>query len=299
MTPEKKQGNSLAPKVTGKLAPFRFTDARVVLTGAASGMGEQMAHQLADQGARLVLVDRDEERLTAVAAVITDARPGSDVTTHVVDLSDDAAIAAFVEELAGTSVDLLINNAGVALGGGFDQVTEEEFDWVLQINLRAPIALARGVLPLMSEGAHIVNLSSLFGLTGPAGQTAYSTSKFGLRGFSDSLRRELAPQGIGVTTVHPGGIRTRIAETARITEKATEEQVTEGKKAFARMLSYPADKAAAEILDGVGHRRARVLIAPETTIIDIAARLAPVRNLELVSALQSTVGKVARKLRRS
>lgn len=226
MTREKKQDNSLAPKVTEKLSPFRFADARVVLTGAASGMGQQMAHQLADQGARLVLVDRDEERLTAVAEAIAEVRPGSDVTTH------------------------------------------------------------------------IVNLSSFFALTGPAGQTAYSTSKFGLRGFSDSLRRELAPQGIGVTTVHPGGIRTRIAETARITEKATEEQVTEGKKAFARMLSYPADKAAAEILDGVARRRARVLIAPETTIIDIAARIAPVRNLELVSALQSRVGKVVRTLKR-
>lgn len=281
-----------------KLTPFSFSDARVLLTGAASGMGEHMAHQLAGAGARLILVDRDSERLEAVAGTITEAHPGVEVTTFIVDLEDSTAVAEIVGELAESTVDLLINNAGVALGGDFAQVTEEEFDWVLQINLLAPIALVRGVLPLMSDGAHIVNVSSLFGLVAPPGQTAYSASKFGLRGFSESLRRELLPRGIGVTTVHPGGIRTRIAETARITEKATEEQVAAGKKAFAKMLSYPADRAASEILDAVARRRERVLIAPETRILDMAARISPVHNLERVAAAQRTARTVTRMFRR-
>lgn len=104
----------------------------------------------------------------------------------------------------------------MALAGHFDQIRLDDFDWVMAINFSAPVRLTHHLLPRMGAGGHIVNVSSLFGLVGPKGQTAYSSSKFALRGFTEALRNELLPRGIGTTTVHPGGIRTDIARNARI-----------------------------------------------------------------------------------
>jgi short-subunit dehydrogenase len=262
------------------LPPFAFAGAHVVLTGAASGMGEQMALQLADRGAHLVLVDRDATRLEDVARRIRTQHAGLAVHTEVADLADTGSLDALVARVLAASprVDLLVNNAGVALGGGFLDVTKEEFDWVMAINFQAPVDLTRGLLPalLQSPGGHVVNVSSLFGLIGPAGQSAYSSSKYAIRGFSEVLRHELEPHGVGVTTVHPGGIRTRIAETARVAASATPEEAERGKRAFAKLLTYPADKAAAQILRGVERRKGRVLIAYSAVVPDVLARLMPV-----------------------
>ena len=270
------------------LPPFRFTGARAVLTGAASGMGEQMALQLADRGAGLVLVDRDASRLEDVASEIRRRHPGTTVHLEVADLADTAGIDGLVERILAVfpAIDLLVNNAGVALGGSFAELTAEEFDWVMAINFAAPVALCRGLLPALSTGGHIVNVSSLFGLIGPPGQSAYSSSKYALRGFSEVLRHELAPAGIGVTTVHPGGIRTRIAETARVAANATPEQERAGKAAFAKLLTYPADKAATQILQGVERRKGRVLIATSAVVPDILARLFPVHYADVLKVLQ-------------
>ena len=262
------------------LPPFSFAGSHVVLTGAASGMGEQMALQLADRGAHLVLVARDAVRLADVARRVRTRHAGLAVHTEVADLADTAAL----DDLAGRvlaalpRVDLLVNNAGVALGGGFLDVTKEEFDWVMAINFQAPVDLTRALLPalLSSPGGHVVNVSSLFGLIGPAGQSAYSSSKYAIRGFSEVLRHELEPHGVGVTTVHPGGIRTRIAETARVAASATEEEAARGKRAFAKLLTYPADKAAAQILRGVERRKGRVRIASSAVVPEVLARLMPV-----------------------
>lgn len=280
------------------LPKFHFQGARAVVTGAASGMGEQIAYQLAERGAQLALVDRDADRLTAVAEHIAGRHPAISLTTWVVDLSDSGQISKLNETVRQDRVDLLVNNAGVALGGRFADVSEEEFDWVLQINFRAPVALTRGLLPVMSEGAHIVNVSSLFGLVAPPGQTAYSASKFALRGFSESLRRELRPAGIGVTTVHPGGIRTRIAETARSAAAASDEEVKAGKAAFAKMLTYPADRAATEIINGVAGRKGRVVIAPEAVVLDVVARIAPVGHFEIATSLRRQLRRFGRYLPR-
>ena len=272
------------------LPPFRFAGARAVLTGAASGMGEQMELQLADRGAELVLVDRDAARLEGVAAQIGRQHPGTTVHLEVADLADTAAIDGLVQRILAVfpEIDLLVNNAGVALGGSFADLTAEEFDWVMAINFAAPVALCRGLLTALrgSAGGHIVNVSSLFGLIGPPGQSAYSSSKYALRGFSEVLRHELAPAGIGVTTVHPGGIRTRIAETARVAANATPEQERAGKAAFSKLLTYPADKAAAQILQGVERRKGRVLIASSAVVPDLLVRLFPVHYADVLQVLQ-------------
>jgi short-subunit dehydrogenase len=273
-----------------RLPEFRFADAHAVLTGAASGIGEQLAAQLAARGTHLVLLDRDATRLAAVTARIRARHPGVKVHPEIVDLADlDAVDDVIVRVLAvSPRIDLLINNAGVALGGDFADVTAEEFDWVQNVNFRAPVVLCRGLLPALRDtpGAHIVNVSSLFGLIGPSGQAAYAASKFALRGFSEVLGQELAPAGIGVTTVHPGGVRTRIAESARVAGKATPEQADAGRAAFGQLLTYPADKAAAQILDGVQHRRGRVLIAFSARSVDVLARLLPSHYPAVLKRLQ-------------
>ncbi|MEU4745258.1 SDR family NAD(P)-dependent oxidoreductase, partial [Actinosynnema sp. NPDC023658] len=193
-----------------------------------------------------------------------------------------------------------VNNAGVALGGTFDQENAEEFDWVMDVNFRAPVALTRLLLPrlLESPGSHVVNVSSLFGLIAPPGQTAYAASKFALRGFTESLRHELADRGVGVTCVHPGGIRTRIAETARVASGVSEAEAAQGKESFAKLLTYPPDKAAERILHGVEKRKGRVLIAWTAVAPDLLARLFPTSYLAVMNRLSPSTARNASAPRR-
>lgn len=279
------------------IPPFTFAGAHAVLTGAASGMGEQMAYLLAARGSHLVLVDRDADRLSTVADRVRSEHPDLQVRTEVADLADLEQVEQLLARVlaAVPHVDLLVNNAGVALGGAFVDLTAEEFDWVQAVNFRAPVALCRGLLTsgALTSGGHVVNVSSLFGLIGPPGQSAYSSSKFALRGFSEVLRHELAPRGIGVTSVHPGGIRTRIAETARVASHASPEEAARGREAFAKLLTYPADKAAAQILDAVQRRRGRVLIAFSAVLPDLLARLMPTGHMRVLAMLRPATARRA------
>ncbi|MGS2616717.1 SDR family NAD(P)-dependent oxidoreductase [Micromonospora sp. LZ34] len=258
---------------------FDFTTGTAVVTGAASGIGEALAHGLARRGSDLVLLDRDAERLAAVVAAIRAAHPDRQLTSYVVDLADAAATARVAEEVRRRhpAIRLLVNNAGVALGGRFDQVTLEEFTWVIEINFRAVVQLTHALLPALKAepGAHLVNVSSLFGLIAPAGQAAYAASKFAVRGFTEALRHELADDGIGVTSVHPGGIRTRIAQSARIGSGVSVEEYEAGRKQFEKLLSIDPARAAEIILRGVRRRRGRVLIGWSAKLPDVLARVAP------------------------
>jgi NAD(P)-dependent dehydrogenase (short-subunit alcohol dehydrogenase family) len=218
----------------------------------------------------------------------------------VADLADPEQVEALLARVlaAVPHVDLLVNNAGVALGGDFVDLTAEEFDWVQAINFRAPVALCRGLLTsgALTTGGHVLNVSSLFGLIGPPGQSAYSSSKFALRGFSEVLRHELAPRGIGVTSVHPGGVRTRIAETARVAAHVSPEEAAAGKADFARLLTYPADKAAARMLDAVQRRRGRVLVAFSAVVPDLVARVSPTGYMRVLDLLLPRASRRARGL---
>ena len=259
-----------------------------VVTGAAGGMGEHLAKGLARRGADLVVLDRDAAGLERGVAEIGRETPGAWVTPFVVDLSDraaaDAAIARIRDEHAG--VTMLFNNAGVAVGGRFVDVSAQDFDWLLEINLLVPIRFTRALLPLMlaTGQGQVVNTSSLFGLIGPPGQSAYSTSKFGLRGFSESLRSELEAedQPVGVTSVHPGGIRTGIARNARIAAGTDPDESERGRAAFDKVLRYPADRAAEEIIEAAIARRPRLLIGNDARALDAVARLLPARYWSLM-----------------
>lgn len=271
------------------MRPFAFTGT-AILTGAAGGIGEQLAYQLGDRGLRLALVDRDAERLDRVATAV---RQRTRVTAHVTDLADGPACERLAARLAADHPDctLLINNAGVALVGDFDQVSAEEFDWVLAVNLRATVTLCRALVPVLrtNPGAHLVNLSSLFGLIAPGGQAAYATSKFAVRGFTEALRSELAPE-VGVTVVHPGGVRTGIARSAR-RAAALPDRDDGSLDAFDRLLTFPADRAAAMIIRAVERRRPRLLIGSSATVPDLLARLTPGHYPQAIALLHRLGGR--------
>jgi short-subunit dehydrogenase len=261
------------------MRPYAFAGGAAVVTGAASGIGEALATRLAARGSNLVLVDRDADRLAAVAGTLRRAHPGLAVDTYVVDLSDDGATDRFATTLAAEHPEttLLVNNAGVALGGRFDQVTLEEFDWVMAVNFRAVVRLTHAMLPVLKAhpGAHLVTVSSVFGIVAPAGQAAYSASKFAVRGFTEAVRHELAENGIGVTVVHPGGVPTRIAESARIGSGVSVAEYERGRRQFARLLSMDPAVAAARIVTAIEKRRPRLLIGWSATVPDVLVRLMP------------------------
>ncbi|KXK59375.1 acetoin dehydrogenase [Micromonospora rosaria] len=258
---------------------FDFAGGTAVVTGAASGIGAALADALARRGSHLVLLDRDAERLATVRDAIRVRHPDLTVTDHVVDLADaaDTARVAGAVRDRHSRIRLLVNNAGVALGGRFDQITLDEFGWVMEVNFRAVVQLTHELLPALKAepGAHLVTVSSLFGLIAPAGQTAYAASKFAVRGFTEALRHELVDDGIGVTSVHPGGIRTRIARNARVGSGVPAEDFAGDLRRFEQLLTIDPARAAEVILTGVRRRRGRVLIGWSAKLPDLLGRLAP------------------------
>lgn len=271
-----------------------------LVTGAAGGMGEHIARGLARRGGDLVVLDRDAEGLARVVADIGRETPGASVASHVVDLADRAQADAVIARIrdAHPGVTMIVNNAGVAVGGRFTQVDAEDFDWLLEINLLVPIRLTRALLPLMLENGQgqVVNISSLFGLIGPPGQSAYATSKFGLRGFSESLRSELESEQlpVGVTVVHPGGVRTNIARSARLAGGVDAREAERHRAAFAAMLTYPADRAAEEIIEAAIARRPRLLIGRDAKALDVLARATPGRYWSLMGRAMALAARVRR-----
>ncbi len=239
-----------------------------VVTGAASGIGRALALALARRGLSLALVDRDAAGLGRMAAI-------AGATTHAVDVADRGAMQALAADVAArhAHVRLLVNNAGMSIGGTFDEHTAEEFDRLMAVNFGGVVGGTRAFLPLLRRepGAHIVNLSSMLGFVALPGQTAYSASKFAIRGFSEALRAELAPEHIGVTTVHPGAIDTNIIRNARIADAAMKPRM---ERLSARFGMAP-DKAARRILAAVEKNQARLVIGADARTLELLSRAAP------------------------
>lgn len=270
------------------MKPYQFADGTAIVTGAASGIGEALAHGLARRDSSLVLLDRDADRLAAVVDAVRGEHPELQVDPVLVDLADREATDRVAAELAARHPEttLLINNAGVALGGNFDQLGLDEFHWLMDINFRAVVTLTSHLLPVLRShpGSHLVNVSSVFGLIAPAGQSAYTASKFAVRGFTEALRHELAGE-LGVTCVHPGGIATRIATTARMGSGVSAEQARKGRDQIGALLTIAPVTAAEAILRGVERRRPRVLIGWTARVPDLLVRLAPTSYGRLLSAV--------------
>lgn len=248
-----------------------------VVTGAGSGIGRALAQELASYGAQLALADVNAAGLDETRSLLGPAA----VRTYTVDVSDRAAVEAFarkVEQDFGRA-SLLINNAGVALLGTFDQLSLEDFEWLFRINFWGVVYGCKFFIPLLKREpeAHIVNVSSVFGLIAPPGQTAYASSKFGVRGFTESLRGELLDSKIRITSVHPGGIRTRIAENARASAATQAEDKAYARERFDKLARTSPEKAARVIVNGILRNKARILIGADAYRIDFFQRLLPVR----------------------
>lgn len=268
-----------------------------VLTGAASGIGKALAHKLAARGCHLALVDRDAAGLAATAEEVSSS--GLRVSQHVLDLTDGEGIRALPAAVlqAHPGVTLLINNAGVAVGGTFEQVSEADFDWLMSVNFGAVVKMTRAFLPSLRSGgqpARIVNVSSLFGLVSPPGQAAYSASKFAVRGFSNALRHELRGSNVGVTVVHPGGVATAIAASARVPEGMDPAELAKRKREMERLLRMPPDRAAEIIVRGIERGRARVLVGGDARISSLLERLMPVSHWSLLEKLIAASARSAR-----
>jgi len=249
-----------------------------VVTGAAGGIGRAIATALARRGCHLALADIDEVALTSTAAelAVHEVR----ISRHQIDVSDRDAVAALPRQVTAEhpGVDVLVNNAGVALGGTFEQVDEADFEWLFGINFWGVVRMTRAFLPLLSqsEEARLVNISSVFGLIAPPGQTAYAASKFAVRGFSEALRHELAGTRIGVTVVHPGGVATAIAKNARIAKVISAEEAAERQERSKTFLRLPPEIAGETIVRGVENRQPRVLVGSDAKWIALIQRLMPV-----------------------
>lgn len=250
-----------------------------MLTGAASGIGEATARGLALRGVDLAIIDKDAAGLESVAADLRSKYPAVTVSTHVADLSDAAAITALPDQVHRShgQVNMLINNAGVALAGTFDDVSLEDIEFVMAINFWAAVRMTKAFMPDLSQSrpAQLINISSLFGLIGMPGQTAYTASKFAIRGFSESLRTEVAHRGIRVLQVHPGGIKTNVANNARLGANLTGGDADQVRSSFNRVLTMEPRVAAEQILHAVAVGKNRLVITREAKLLDLMARFLP------------------------
>lgn len=255
----------------------------VVITGAGSGIGRALAESLAGRGCRLALVDLRDEGL---AGTVERLPPGAVASQYVADVAEPEAVAELPARVLADhgGVDVLINNAGVALGGTFEAIEPADFDWLFSINFQGVVRMTRAFLPLLKERSEglIVNMSSVFGLVAPPGQTAYAASKFAVRGFSESLRHELRETGVRVCVVHPGGVATLIADNARIAKNLDEEALAQGRQAMRSALKMPPAEAADAIVRAIEARRPRVLVGRDARFAALLERLLPTSHWNLI-----------------
>jgi short-subunit dehydrogenase len=249
------------------------------VTGAASGIGRALALELAARGADLALADRDQAGLTSVAAEIGNRQK---VTTHPMDVGDPADVKAFAEAAiaAHPSLNIVINNAGVALMGQFGEIDQSQMEWLMNINFWGTVHATRAFLPHLAtmREAHIVNLSSIFGIIGPPGQTAYSASKFAVRGFSESLRHELqmAASPVRLSVVHPGGVATNIARDSRVGSLMTDNgRRADAIERFDKVAKTTPAEAAQRIITGIEKNAPRILIGSDARLMDLLQRFRP------------------------
>ncbi|MEX0603270.1 MAG: SDR family NAD(P)-dependent oxidoreductase [Marinobacter sp.] len=258
-----------------------------VITGAGSGIGRALAKELASRGCRLALSDVNEAGLKQTVE-LCDA---IDVKAYLLDVSDRDAIYAHAEAVAkdfGT-VNLVINNAGVALSATVREMTDDDFKWVMDIDFWGVAHGTRAFLPhlIASGDGHVVNISSVFGLIGVPKQSAYNAAKFAVRGFTEALRQEmkLEKQPVAISCVHPGGIRTNIANSARMGKS---ENAIAQRKGFDKLAVTTPEKAAAVIVKGILRNESRILVGPDAWGIEVINRV-------LGSAYQPLVERFSRK----
>ncbi len=258
----------------------------IVITGAASGIGRALAVRMAKEGvAGIAISDVNEAGLNETESMVS----GVPISTHVMDVSKLDEVKQFADDVIAKHgrVTHLVNNAGVGVMGSFEQLSIEDFEWLMGINFWGVIYGCKVFLPLLKEQpqSHIVNVSSVFGFIAPEEQTAYCSSKFAVRGFTESLRHELASTNVAVSCVHPGGIKTNIARNSRIGENTPEEWKQQGAKFFDKVAKTSPETAAEVIVKGIKERNPRILIGQDAYAISTLSRLFPAKYLRMIERL--------------
>lgn len=270
----------------------------VVVTGAASGIGQALARAFHERGASLALVDVDAAGLESVESAISNScglgagpgvgpgdGPGSRVSVHEADVSDRARMQALPMEVIAQhgAVDVLINNAGVSVGAMFADHSIEDAEWLLGINLYGVIYGSKFFLPHLLERpeAHIVNLSSMFGIFAMPGQALYSTSKAGVRALTEALWTELDGTSVRLTAVHPGGIKSNLIRASRMLDDDAKSRAAELQDRFA----MPVERAAEKIIRAVERDKRRVLVGVDAKLGDVLKRIFPVGLQRLLTLI--------------
>jgi len=259
---------------------MRTFDGRVAaITGAGSGIGRALARELAARGAPLALSDINEAGLAETVTLCEGS--GVKVTSQRLDVADRGAMYAWADRVVEDhgKVNLIFNNAGVAVAATIEAMSYEDFEWLMNINFWGVVYGTKAFLPHLKAAGegHVVNLSSVFGLVSIPSQSAYNAAKFAVRGFTDALRMELELEraGVSCTTVHPGGIKTNIARNARIDPSVVEMagNPDDARARFDKVAFTRPEKAARQILTAVEQDRRRALIGPDARVIDFISRL--------------------------
>lgn len=262
----------------------------VVITGAASGIGRALAIRLSKEPiAGIAIADVNKNALDETKSL---AESGVKVTAHRVDVSSEDEVRSFADDVVRDHgrVSHVVNNAGVALGGTVREVSLEDIRWLIDINFWGVVHGTKIFLPLLEKekSAHIINISSIFGIFAPPGQAAYCASKFAVRGFTECLRQELAGSNIAVSVVHPGGVSTNIANDARIGAgvSLTETEIRERRKRINKNLARTAPERAAEIIvRGIKRREPRIMIGSDSRGLDMIARFFPRKYFDIANRL--------------
>ena len=253
----------------------------VAITGAGSGIGQALACELSRRGAHLSISDVDEAGLAVTTSRCEGA--GHKVAANVVDVSDRSAVAdwaATVVEDHGR-VNMIVNNAGVALSASVQSMSYEDLEWLMGVNFWGVVHGTKEFLPLLKDAGegHVVNISSVFGLLAIPSQSAYNAAKFGVRGFTEALRIELdlLDDGVSCTTIHPGGIKTNIARNARMSAsvEALGMRANEAAKGLERMFFTTPTRAAKVIIKAVQADKRRAMIGPDAHLFNLMAKLPP------------------------
>lgn len=263
-----------------------FTDKVVVLTGAASGIGRALALNLAGRGARLALSDVDEAGLAETVSLAKEAG-AHEIKADRLDVADREAFTAYAADVVSHFgvVNLVINNAGVALSGRINDLEWDDIDWIIGIDFWGVVHGTKLFLPALIESGegHIVNISSLFGLVSMPDQAFYNAAKYAVRGFTEALREEMLIDGypVGVTAVHPGGIKTAVARNARVSAK--DDQAATAKFFDEKLARMEPSRAAEIIVRGIEKKQARVLVGLDAHVIHNFGKFAGSRYQDLIA----------------
>lgn len=259
-----------------------------VITGAASGIGRALAVRFAQEKiAGIAICDVNQVGLRETLAMLETS--GVKATKHAVDTSKLEQIEELKNDVlaAHGRATHLVNNAGVGLLGTFEQISLEDFEWLMNINFWGVVYGCKVFLPVLKEqeAAHIINISSVFGMVAPPEQTAYCSSKFAVRGFTESLRHELEETTVRVSSVHPGGIKTNIARNSRIGAGTPEDYKAQGVKFFDKVAQTSPEQAAEVIVRGIKSENPRILIGKDALAINYVSRLFPRKYLKVIEKL--------------